>query len=135
VYRKQVFAARSEFSFRAVIVSITDQHDYECVKVPWPIAVTFLEYHITNKLIKRGMSPNAIKEHLYTHAHRYSALLAEVMDELIKESPYKGIPIILGRNPSLKRGLRSIDVVEARDLSANDSWYWEKPCDDGKISA
>jgi hypothetical protein len=103
-YRKQVFAARSEFSFRAVIVSITDQHDYECIKVPWAIGVTFLEYHITNKLIKRGMAPNQIKEHLYTHAHRYSALLAEVMDELIAESPYKGIPVILGRNPSLKRG-------------------------------
>lgn len=100
VYRKQVFAARSEFSFRAVIVSITDRHDYECVKVPWSIAVTFLEYHITNKLIRRGMTPNGIKEHLYTHAHKYSSLLAEVMDELIKESPYKGIPIILGRNPS-----------------------------------
>jgi hypothetical protein len=104
VYRKQVFAARSEFSFRAVIVSITDQHDYECVKVPWPIAVTFLEYHITNKLITRNMTPNQIKEHLYTHAHRYSSLLAEIMDELIRESPDKGIPIILGRNPSLKRG-------------------------------
>jgi hypothetical protein len=66
--------------------------------------VTFLEYHITNKLITRNMTPNQIKEHLYTHAHRYSSLLAEIMDELIRESPDKGIPIILGRNPSLKRG-------------------------------
>jgi hypothetical protein len=104
VYRKQVFAARSEFSFRAVIVSKTDRHDYETVTVPWSIAVTFLEYHITNKLIRRGWTPNQIKEHLYSHAHKYSPVLSEIFDELIAESPYKGIPIILGRNPSLKRG-------------------------------
>jgi hypothetical protein len=104
VFRKQVFAARSEFSFRAVIVSITDQHDYREVHVPWSISVTFFEYHITNKLIARGMAPNAIKEHLYTHAHRYSPLLSGIFDELIAESPDMGVPIILGRNPSLKRG-------------------------------
>lgn len=104
IYRKHVFGTRSHFSFRAVISSITDPHNYDEIQIPWGIAVSALRLHVTNKLIRRGMNPNDINGYLYAHTDRYSALLDEIFQELIREAPDRGIDCVLNRNPSLMRG-------------------------------
>jgi hypothetical protein len=103
--RKHLFGSRSDFSFRAVITSISCAHRYDEVFISWGIAVAVFKIHLTNKLIsKHGMFPNEIMGFLDEHAEKYHPLLAELFDELIRESPYNGIPIILGRNPALRKG-------------------------------
>ncbi|MDR3392246.1 MAG: hypothetical protein P4L77_10990 [Sulfuriferula sp.] len=104
VLRKHTYGTRSDFCFRAVISSISDAHDYDGIYVSWGIAVSVLEIHIAAKLFMMGWTSNRIKGFLAEYALKYNELLARLMDELIEECPYKGIPVILGRNPSLCRG-------------------------------
>ncbi|MBE0438164.1 MAG: hypothetical protein IBX57_00155 [Gammaproteobacteria bacterium] len=103
-FRKHIYGSRTHFSFRAVIASLTDPHDYDEVHLPWGMAVMFLSIHLISKLLKRGFTPNEAKRHIHEHTLKYDILLDELFQELIAESPYKGLPIILQRNPSLTRG-------------------------------
>ena len=38
---------------------------------------------------------------LYDAVNKYDPIIAEILDELIVESAYKGIPVMILRNPSL----------------------------------
>ena len=102
--RKHVFGARLHFTFRAVISSLSDNHEYDELHLPWSMSVMALEAHLTSKLIKRGFTPNECVRFLYEHVLKYHPLLDELFQELINESPYGGIPVLLNRNPTLMRG-------------------------------
>lgn len=115
IFRKHVYGGRSHFAFRAVISSITDPHRYDEIHIPWGIAVSALQIHLTNKLMRGKydsagnviyppMTPNEIKGFLYRHSNCYSPILDGIFNELIEESPRKGIDCVLNRNPSLMRG-------------------------------
>lgn len=103
-FRKHVFGSRTHFSFRAVINSLSDNHEYDEVHLPWGLAVSVLRAHLTNKLLALGKTPNEINKFLKEHTLVYHPLLDQLFQELIDESPYGGIPIVLQRNPTLKRG-------------------------------
>lgn len=104
IFRKHVYGTRSHFSFRAVISSITDRHEYDELHIPWGIGVSALRLHLMNKLLRRGYTPNSAMSFLNEHAQKYHPLLDELFKLLIEECPYKGIPVVFQRNPSLERG-------------------------------
>lgn len=105
IFRKHVFATRSHFSFRAVISSITDAHNYDEIYIPWGVATSVLRIHLMNKLIKLGYTPNEAILFINEHAQKYSSLLDQLFRELIAEAPNgRGISCNLNRNPSLMRG-------------------------------
>lgn len=104
VFRKHVYGTRSHWSFRGVIQSLTDMHDYDEVHISWGIGIAVLRLHLTNKLLRMAWTPTEIDKYLNEHAQKHSPLLERLFEELIEECPYKGIPIIFQRNPSLERG-------------------------------
>lgn len=104
VFRKHVFGTRSHFSFRAVISSITDAHDYDELHIPWGIGVSVLRIHLMSKLLRRNFTPSQAVAFLNEHAQKYHPLLDELFQLLIAECPYKGLPVVFQRNPSLERG-------------------------------
>lgn len=104
IFRKHIFGGRANFSFRAVISSLTDAHEYDELHIPWGIGVSVLRIHLMNKLIRRGYSPNEAIAFLNEHSQKYHPLLDELFQLLITECPYKGIPVVFQRNPSLERG-------------------------------
>lgn len=111
IFRKHVYGTRSHFSFRAVISSLTDAHDYDELHIPWGIGVSVLRIHLMNKLIRRGYTPNHAIAFLNEHAQKYHPLLDELFRLLIAESKWRtatsgknGIPVVFQRNPSLERG-------------------------------
>lgn len=108
-FRQHVFGSRSHFSFRGVVTSITDKHDYDELHVPWGVGISALRYHVINKLFKMKYSVNQSIALLNTHARLYHPLLDKIFQELIDESPRKGIEVTMNRNPSLARG--SIQLV------------------------
>lgn len=105
IFRKHIFGSRSHFSFRTVISSITEPHHYEDIYIPWAVGVNVLKIHLTNKLLKQGMTPNEINGFLFEHTTKYHPRLDQLFQELIAESPNgEGIPCVFVRNPSLQRG-------------------------------
>lgn len=103
VFRKHIYGTRCDFSFRAVISSLTCRHDYRELFIPWGIGVSLFRYHLVNKLYKVGMSATQSIEFLQSHAQKYHEQLDKLFQELIDESPYLGVPCVFQRNPSLGR--------------------------------
>jgi hypothetical protein len=112
IFRKHVFATRSHFSFRAVVASITEPHHHEQIYIPWGVATSVFQLHLTNRLYRLGFTPNEAQDFLHRYATTYHPLLDELFKELIASAPdprKRGIAATLNRPPSLKRG--SIQAV------------------------
>lgn len=109
-FRQEIFGQRSHFTFRGVITSITERHKYDDCYLPWKMGVQLFKEHIISKLMQgtvtRGaMSPRDAERLINYAVNNYDPLIDEVIKELIAEHPSgRGLPIILQRNPSLKRG-------------------------------
>lgn len=101
--RKHIFGGRNHFSSRAVISSNTRAHKYDELELGWGQGVTMLKMHITNKLLKLNYTPNQCAALLQEYTTKYNPLLDKIMQELIDESPDKGIYCMFIRNPSLTR--------------------------------
>lgn len=103
-FRQHVYGGRSHFSWRAVVSSLTDAHEYDEIHIPWGIGITIFKYHIINKLMKRGYTVNQAIILINSSAKIFNSTINEIFLELIAESPRKGIEATLNRNPSLARG-------------------------------
>jgi hypothetical protein len=100
-FRKHMFGSRTNFSFRAVITSITSGKLYDEIEAPWCMAITAFRIHMLNKLMRYGMGHNESVGFLYKHTYKHHPLLERFMNELIDETPMKGIFICLQRNQQL----------------------------------
>lgn len=104
-FRKHVYGARANFTFRTVISAATGKHRHDQIIPPWVVLVTVFRPHVLNKLIKRGYSYKAADSLLTLSISKYSPVIDEIQRELIAECPHpKGIPVICNRNPSLLAG-------------------------------
>jgi hypothetical protein len=101
IIRQHIVGGRPHFTARAVISSISEPHQHDELVIPWGVAVLLLKLHLTNLLLKRGMSPNEIHRLLHENVNKYHPLLDELFNELINEGD--GLWATLGRNPSLAR--------------------------------
>jgi hypothetical protein len=102
--RKHAYASRCYYSFRAVINSLTEPHQHDEVHLPWAVAVTTYYLHLCGVMMRQhGFSYNEAADYLNYHTHVYSDLLNSIFLKMIEEAPYKGIPIVIGRNPSMYR--------------------------------
>lgn len=105
IFRKHVYATRSHFSFRAVISSITDAHNYDEIYIPWGVATSVLRLHLVNKLLEMDYTSSEAISFINEHAQKYNPLLDRLFKELIAESSNgRGISCLLNRPPSLGRG-------------------------------
>lgn len=111
-FRKHLFGSRTNFSFRAVITSNTDIHNYDEITVPWQVGLTCLRPMLINKLTKRGYDHLSALQLIITHIEKYNPILDELLKEILRESTVvdtdgvvkTGIVTLLQRNPSLLQG-------------------------------
>lgn len=103
-FRKHLNGAKSPFTFRCVIVSRPGKHRHDEIEVPWVTGTSVFRPHILNKLDKRGYTYLEAKRLIDSASKRYDPVIDEILNELIKECPYRGIPVIIQRNPSLLQG-------------------------------
>lgn len=103
--RKYMLGCRYHFSYRAVIVPKVDFSYADELHLPWRIGVTGLKLEILNRLqSKYNMN---LSKALYIHYKALNSYVPEVhtiLKQLIKECPYKGLPTLFNRNPSLRHG-------------------------------
>jgi hypothetical protein len=103
-FRRHIYGSRTNFSCRAVVSSLTGTHAYDEIHVPWGIGITAFRFQLKNKLMKLGMDNNSAIGMLNAHVNKFHPLLNEMLKEFIRECPFKGIPTLIARNPSLKQG-------------------------------
>lgn len=103
--RKQLLGARLYCSARAVIVPISDIHNFDEIYIPWCMAVEVLKLEIINVLMNRRHMSGPQAESLHRKATaQFVPDVYEIINTLIEECPYKGLPVLMGRNPSLRIG-------------------------------
>lgn len=106
--RKYILGTRIHNSFRAVIVPITTEHSVDDLHIPWKIAVVGLKLEILNVLTHPDRQYKmSMPEALALHAKAigtFDPIIHEVIKTLKKECPYKGFPVLFGRNPGLRHG-------------------------------
>jgi len=98
VFRKHIYGARSHFTFRAVITSIAGKHLQNEIHVPWAIGVTAFRPHVLNKLLQRNYRYKDANVLLFKAVKKYVPVIDEILNELIAESPYMGLPVTVQRN-------------------------------------
>lgn len=103
-FRRHIFGTRTNFSFRAVITSLTCTHEYDEIHVPWGIGLTAFRPHLLNKLLKLGHDINSAIGLLLGHVNKFHPLLDKLLKELVTESKDDALMVILQRNPSLMPG-------------------------------
>lgn len=108
ILRKHLFGFRTHFSFRAVISSLTGKHEYDEIKIPWTVGIEVFRLHLINKLIKLEYTHKQITKMLFDNEKYFHPITGPIINklfiELIKECPFKGIPVEVGRNPTMERG-------------------------------
>ena len=102
--RRNIYGTRSHFTFRYVISSLRSIYDYDTIHVPWEVGPVVFRPHLLNKLLKHGYSLKEAQAYLDRVVKTYDPFIAKLLQELIDESPYKGIPVLANRNPSLGKG-------------------------------
>jgi len=101
--RKHIFGARMDCTGRSVAIPIVVNHECEDVYLPWKLGISIYKYHILSMLVNRynykeADAYNKISEAMNIYDHEIDI----IMQTLIAECPYKGLPILMNRNPSLK---------------------------------
>lgn len=131
--RKHLYAGRGNFTFRCVITSHPEIHRHDEIHMPWGAACGVFQLHIIPRLMRGGVTKrgqqyrftlNQAMGYLYAHIYRYSEILDEIFKDLIKQSPYDGIPCIFNRNPtqtqgSAQRGFITKVKPKAEDTTAD----------------
>jgi len=99
--RRHIYGTRMHFTARAVITALPLKYDYDTIHVPWTIGVSTFRPHVLNKLLKRGYVYRDASELIFEAGVRYIKEIDDILKELISENKYKGIPVLMTRNPSL----------------------------------
>lgn len=103
--RMHIFGSRLHLTFRGVIVPLIGQCAMDELHVPWKIAVNLLRLQIIGRLMRvYGMSMGEAYNRQQAAIQRYDELIDQIMNDLIRECPYKGLPVLFGRNPSIRSG-------------------------------
>lgn len=117
IFRKHVYGSRSHFTFRTVIGSFPGKHEHNEIHIPWSVAVTAFRPHIFNKLFNKynynGIETSNI---LIKAVKKYIPVVHEIINELIAETKYMGIPCLAQRNPSLKQGSSQLVYITGLDI-------------------
>lgn len=106
-FRKNCISGRLNFTSRGVIVPITDMHYGDEVYFPWEIMMTAYKSFVLNHLVNRhGYDPcDAIILHSEAITQFGHPLFMLIFNTMIEECrPYKGLPILINRNPTIRHG-------------------------------
>lgn len=103
--RQHIFGTMTDFTGYCVISSTTRNVDVESVVTPWSYSVCLLKMHIQSWILNNNPGTNArkLEARLVAAISKYDPYIDKVMKTLIKESPHKGLPCLILRNPSLDK--------------------------------
>lgn len=100
ILRFHNLGSRLHASFRTVCLPISGPHEADTVRAPWKLMVNSLKLQIINRLVRKYFYTlnDALVKHMGALVV-YDKDIHKIMLDLMEESPWKGFPICLGRNP------------------------------------
>lgn len=101
IFRKHAYGARSHFTFRNVIVSRSGRHQMDEIEMPWGSALTVFRPHLINRIVRDGYTYRQASRMIFDSVNKFNPYLYKILNTLIAESKYKGIPVMVLRNPAL----------------------------------
>lgn len=101
--RMHLFAARLNFTCRGVITPHTKAHQMDELTLPWSMIVNLMKMHILGKLLKKYTLDEALRIH-FNALENYSDEINDIIEALIEECPFKGLPCLFNRNPTIHNG-------------------------------
>mgnify|MGYP001215684936 CR=1 FL=1 len=119
--RMHVYGSRTHLSGRAVIVPITGPMAMDELHIPWSMAVNLFRVDIIGVLIREH-------DHNFGDAYNrqqraivmFDPLINQIMLRFIQECPYKGIPVLWTRNPSIRAGSTMLCFITKIKISPED---------------
>lgn len=103
IIRKHITRTRSHFTIRAVVTSLTCEHRYNDIHLPWSAACSIFREHILKCLMEEKMTYRQAMNYFMSHINKYSEKIDNIFNRLLSETD-GGYPALLNRNPSLHRG-------------------------------
>jgi RNA polymerase Rpb1, domain 2 len=103
VVRGQCLKTRSHFTLRAVITSITDEHNYWEIHIPYGASIELFKIHLISKLLKRGWIFKAAYDYIDGSGLKFDPFLHQLMTEVLMEETSYGGCTHTQRNPTLRR--------------------------------
>lgn len=120
--RQNILGAKCHTTFRGVISPIITPVMGDELYLPWRIGVRIYKLQIINKLIRRGAAPYDALVYYESAIEKFDMTVSEILQELIDECPYKGLPVIFNRNPSLVHGaIQLFFVTKIKTMLADDT--------------
>lgn len=118
--RRNGMGVRCHWSCRAVISPIVKPHMGDELHMPWTATVKCMTLEIINLLVNRkGKSLSDALNQVTAAISSYDEEIHDILNTLIQECPYKGLPILLDRNPSLILG--SCQLMFVTEVLPHDS--------------
>ncbi len=125
--RKNIDAARMNYTYRSVITPYQGNHQSDSITLPWRIGVTLLTPVLIGELERKySHSPDSAVRRVYEARCEVDPLINDIIKDLIRRSTYGRLPTKFWRNPSLQHG--SIDMVFIDGIDDNIN------CDTTRIS-
>lgn len=128
--RTHIFGSRFHWSFRAVVVPIIGAHTYYELHIPWKMAVNTLRVHIMGVLCREyGMSINESVAKVRRALQIVDPDVQAIMNRMIEESPFPGIPCVWDRPPSIRDGSVMLKFWTVIKTDLEDSCVGMSPLD------
>ncbi len=121
--RHHALGARCHFTARGVIVPTLDTEWMDELHLPWGIGVQQHKLEIINLLVNRqGYTPHEAQTLYEKSKYNYNETIDGILKTLIDECPYKGLPCVVGRNPSLSVGAcQTVFVTRVKTDTTDDT--------------
>lgn len=103
--RTHIFGSRFHWSFRGVVTPIVGPHDYYELHIPWRMAVNTLRVHLYSELCgKRNVPMEKAVTQVRRALQMYDPEIHEIINKMIEDSPFPGLPCVWDRPPSIRDG-------------------------------
>lgn len=120
ILRHEMMGMRMHFSFRGVITPLSGPHFADELHLPWRIGIECMRLELTNILVHRmGMSVQKSFMCILRAQAGYEKSVAEALEILVSECPYKGLPVLFCRNPGIRLGAMQLFFVTKFLVDAN----------------
>jgi hypothetical protein len=128
--RTHIFGSRFHLSFRAVVTPIVKPHLPDHLHVPMKLAVSTFRVHIYNRLFHEfKLDINTAVEKINRALQIVDPDIVKILNDLIEESPFPGIPCLWDRPPSIRDGSVMLKYITEIKEDINDSTISITPID------